>query len=152
MVFPSPGYSIAGLAVLLDGLHCKPILAPSTSPKIVQAFLALHSLKMVDVQEIEELLAKDHPHFALEKTFENARQEPLVVLHTSGSTSHPKPVLWTHDYATSVMQQNQLESPPGTESIGKICNGKRLIPLLPPYHVSRPIWPNTQPAWATNLD
>ena len=135
MVFPSPVYSIAGLAALLGELHCKTILAPSASPKIVDAVIALHSLKLVKVQEVEELLAKDHPHFAFDKTFENARQEPLVVLHTSGSTSHPKPILWTHDYAASVIQQNQLEPPPNKESVGKICNGKRLVPLLPAYHV-----------------
>ena len=114
----------------------------------MQTFLALHPLKIVNVPEIEELLVKDHPHFAFEKTFENARQEPLVVLHTSGSTSHPKPVLWTHDYAASFIQQNQLEPPPGKESVGKICNGKRLVPLLPAYHVSRPIWQNTLLSWA----
>ena len=142
MVFPSPSYSIAGLAILLDGLQCKTILAPSTRPKIVQEFLALHPLKAVDVQEVEELLAMDHPHFAFEKTFESARQEPLVVLHTSGSTSHPKPVLWTHDYATSVIQQNQLEAPTGKEFVGNICNGKRLIPFIPPYHVSPLTMPN----------
>ena len=152
MVFPSPRYSITELAILLYELQCKTVLAPSTPPEIVQAFLALHSLKNVEVQEIEELLAKDHPHFAFEKTFESARQEPLVVLHTSGSTSHPKPVLWTHDYAISVIQQNRLENPPGEEFVGKISDGKRLIPVIPPFHVSQPIWPRTQPVWATNLD
>ena len=61
------------------------------------AFLALHPRKLVIFQEIEELLAKIYPHFAFEKTFESARHEPLVVLHTSASTSHPKPVVWKHD-------------------------------------------------------
>ena len=137
MVFPSPGYSIAGLAVLLDELKCKTILAPSTSPSIVPAFLTIHPLKLVNVPEIEELLAKEHPHFAFEKSFKNARQEPLVVLHTSGTTSHPKPVLWTHDYAASFIQQNHWEPPPGKESVSEICDGNRLIPMLPAYHVSR---------------
>ena len=152
MVFPSPSYSIAGLAILLNELQCKTILAPSISPEIVQAFLALHSLKMVVFQEIEELLVEDYPHFPFAKTFKSARHEPLVVLHTSGSTSHPKPVLWTHDYAASVIQHNQLEPPPGKEFGGKICNGKRLIPIILPYHVSSPTWPDMQPVWAANLD
>lgn len=137
MVFPSPGYSIAGLAVLLDELNCKTILTPSTSPEIVPAFLALHPLKLVVVQEIEELLAKAYLPFAFEKSFESSCHEPLVVLHTSGSTSHPKLVVWTHDFAASLIQQNQLEPPPGKQSFNSLCEGIRLIPMLPVFHVSR---------------
>ena len=77
------------------------------------AFLVLHPRKLVIVQEIEELLAKTYPHSTFEKTFESAYHEPLVVLHTSGSTSHPKPVVWTHDFAASLIQQIKLEPPPG---------------------------------------
>lgn len=137
MIFPSPTYSIAGLAVLLDELNCKTILAPSTSPEIVPAFLALHPLELVIVQEIEELLAKDYPHFAFEKSFLSARHEPLVALHTSGSTSHPKAIVWTHDYAASFIQQNNLEPPPGKESENKLCECNRLIAMLHLHQVSR---------------
>ncbi len=136
MVFPSPGYSVAGLAILLDELKCKTILAPSKSPTIVPAFLALHPLNLVKVQEVEEILANEYPHFNYQKSFVSARQEPLVVLHTSGTTSHPKPILWTHDYAASLIQQNQSEPPPGKQSVMRFCDGNRLIPMLPVYHVS----------------
>ena len=138
MVFPSPGYSIAGLAVLLDKLKCKTILTPSTSLKIVPAFLALHPLKLLVVREVEELLAEAYPQFDLEKSFKSACHEPLVVLHTSGSTSHPKPVVWTHDFAASLIHQNKLEPPPGKESFNSFCEGIRLIPMLPVFHVSQP--------------
>jgi acyl-coenzyme A synthetase/AMP-(fatty) acid ligase len=33
------------------------------------------------------------PHFPYEKTFEEAEWEPFCVLHTSGSTGLPKPVI-----------------------------------------------------------
>ena len=98
MVFPSPEYSVAELAVLLDELKCKRILAPSTSPTIVPELLALHPLNnLIKVQEVEEILAHEYIHFAYPKSFVSARQEPLVVLHTSDTPSHPKPILCTHD-------------------------------------------------------
>ena len=137
MIFPSPGYSIAGLAALLDEVHCKTILTPSKSPKIVPALLALHPLKLVIFQEIEELLAKDYPHFAFEKSFLDARHEPLVALHTSGSTSHPKAVVYTHDHAASFIHQNKMEPPPSKESVNKPCESSRLITMLSPHHISR---------------
>ena len=137
MVFPSPGYSIAGLAYLLDGLDCKIILAPSSTPNIVPAFLAVRPLKLLNVQEVEGLLTEDHPHFPFDKCFETARHEPLVVLHTSGTTSHPKPILWTHDFAASFIQHNQWAPPPGEESVDKLYRGNRVIPILPVFHVRR---------------
>ena len=136
MVFPSPGYSIAGLAVLLDETDCKTILAPSTSPEIVSKFLALHPHNLVRVQEVENILAKDHLHFDFNKSFEDARREPLVVLHTSGTTGHPKPVIWTHDYAASFIQQNQFAPPKGQVSSYSYFVGNRFIPILPVHHVS----------------
>ena len=137
MLFPSPGYSLAGLALLLDQTQCKTILVPSTAPPIVATFLANHSLNTLDVPSAASLLDDLHPHYPFEKRFETAQNEPLVVLHTSGTTSHPKPVLWTHGYGASLMWQNQLPPPAGYESVDKLYQGNRLLSLLPIFHVSR---------------
>lgn len=137
MVFPSPKYSIPGLEHLLTELKCKTMLTPTASPLIVSAFLAGHSLATLDVPSTDDLLAGEHPHYPFDKTFETARHEPLIVLHTSGTTSHPKPIVWTHDYAASFSQQNQLEPPPGYESMDKVLQGVRLLSVMPAFHVSQ---------------
>ena len=137
MIFPSPRYSITGLAYLLDELICKIIITPLESPEIVPDFLAIHSLNLLIVEEVEGLLAKEHPHFAFDKRIETARHEPLVVLHTSGTTSHLKPILLTHDYAASFVQQNPWEPTPAKESVDMIYHGNGLLTILPVSHVSR---------------
>ena len=41
------------------------------------------------------------PPYLYEKTFEEAAHDPIVIVHTSGTTGMPKPILWTHAiYAT----------------------------------------------------
>jgi acyl-coenzyme A synthetase/AMP-(fatty) acid ligase len=43
-------------------------------------------MKKVTIPSFEELCKREYPHYVYEKTFESARHEPLVVVHTSGST------------------------------------------------------------------
>ncbi|OKL59056.1 hypothetical protein UA08_05968 [Talaromyces atroroseus] len=45
---------------------------------------------------IEFLEGPPVKHYAYTKTFDEARQDPIVVLHTSGSTSLPKPIILTN--------------------------------------------------------
>ncbi|TGO19893.1 hypothetical protein BTUL_0002g01420 [Botrytis tulipae] len=58
-------------------------------------------LRMIHTPSLEDLLEKTYDHFPYHKTFAQARAEPLAVLHTSGTTSLPKPIIWTHDFAAS---------------------------------------------------
>ncbi|MCJ1385508.1 hypothetical protein MMC17_008631 [Xylographa soralifera] len=54
-------------------------------------------MKVLDLPELDELLdseaAEPYPY---NKTFEEAIQDPICLLHTSGSTGLPKPIAWSH--------------------------------------------------------
>ena len=136
MVFPSPKYSLAGLEYLLNELHCTTILTTPEYPQVVSMYLKTHDISVLNVPPVEDLLHTEYPQFLCGKTFSTACKQPLVVLHTSGSTSHPKPVIWTHDYAASFIQQHQLTPPTTYDSVDKFYQGNRLLPLLSPFHVS----------------
>lgn len=136
MVFPSPKYSLAGLEKLLGELDCKVLLTIPEAPPVVSAFLKAHKAPELSVPTVHDLLDAEFSFFPLDKTFSTARKEPLVSLHTSGSTSHPKPIVWTHDYAASFIQQHQYEPPPGFDSVDKLYQGNRLVPMLPAFHAS----------------
>lgn len=84
---------------------------------------------------MEELFENTYPHFPFRKTFQEARGEPLVVVHTSGTTSLPKPIIYTHDFAASYIQLSQLVPPPGFESQIQLVQGNRLFVTLPAFHV-----------------
>lgn len=56
------------------------------------------SLKQVVIPELHELLdTTERPcPYPYNKTFEQAKYEPYLVLHTSGTTGTPKPVVINH--------------------------------------------------------
>lgn len=54
-------------------------------------------MKVLELPEVDYLLdAETTEYYPYEKTFEEAADEVFCVLHTSGSTGLPKPVIWTH--------------------------------------------------------
>ena len=70
-------------------------------------------LRALEIPSDKDLLLHRHRHYPYNKTFEKARDEPLVVLHTSGTTGLPKPIIWTHDFMAAVHQWFTLAPPEG---------------------------------------
>ena len=55
------------------------------------------AMKVLAIAGVEELLRTEPvPEYAYNRTFEKAFDEPFCVLHTSGSTGHPKPIVTFH--------------------------------------------------------
>lgn len=97
--------------------------------------VASHEIEILEIPTVEELLAKVYPSYPYEKSFEQARTEPLVVLHTSGTTGLPKPIIWTHDFADSWLYWVSLNGPGGYNNQHTLWSPGRLFFLFPPFHV-----------------
>ena len=136
MVFPSPHYSASGALRLLQDLDCEALLATKERPPIVSQVLRLQQYRELEVPTIEHILGDNSARYPYEKTFEQAHNEPLVVLHTSGTTGHPKPVIWTHDWAASFLRLRTWDPPPGYVLQDDLIQGKRLFSFFPPWAVS----------------
>ena len=94
MIFLSPRNSVDGHLAVIDRCGCDLWLLPSQRLGRVDQILKKRPMKVVPLPEQLELLnegAVAKYHYA--KTFTEARQDPFVVLHTSGSTGLPKPVI-----------------------------------------------------------
>ncbi|KAG6993745.1 abhydrolase domain-containing protein mpaH [Physcia stellaris] len=136
MLFTSPRYSTVAQINLIKSVACKTLLAPEPRPPVTNAILETCELQVLKVPTIEDLFDSDFAHYPYEKNFENARHEPLVVLHTSGTTGLPKPIIWTHDWAASFGQERRLHPPLGSESSDGLLYGNRILSLMPPFHAS----------------
>ena len=85
---------------------------------------------------MDYLLDTHHMHVPFTKTFEEALSDPLFVVHTSGSTGIPKPLIYTHAFAATNTNMMSLDPPPGYESQDRMYQGKRVFITFPPFHVS----------------
>lgn len=103
---------------------------------MVTGILKEYPIRIVQCPGLNELLDSSFSHYPFPKIFAKARDEPLVVVHTSGTTSVPKPIIYTHDFAASYIQWSQLEAPPGFESQVSLLQSNRLMVTLPFFHVS----------------
>jgi len=137
LLLVSPRNTVSDHISLFKATECRIMLTPPAprSP-IVQAIIESHPLQLLNSPTLDELLRGNYAHYPFCKSFAEARHEPLVVVHTSGTTAVPKPIVYTHDFAASYIQWTQLEPPPGFETQVSLCQSNRFFITLPFFHVS----------------
>jgi acyl-coenzyme A synthetase/AMP-(fatty) acid ligase len=92
------------------------------------------SLELLPIASYDHLLSVKYPHYAYDKRFADAGNEPLLVLHTSGTTALPKPIVITHNWVASWAQALHEDPPLGTESLDRLHQGNRVLVMMPPFH------------------
>jgi acyl-CoA synthetase (AMP-forming)/AMP-acid ligase II len=89
------------------------------------------------VPELPVLLAKGQAReYKFNKAVEEAEAEPFIVLHTSGSTGLPKPIVLPHGYYFGIDRQQQLPNINGHPPTLSAFRGHRTLLSMPPFHVS----------------
>ncbi|KAL3493686.1 NRPS-like enzyme [Aspergillus germanicus] len=136
MFLTSPRNSTAAHESLFKRLNCTKILAPILHPTPIESILSTCKAQLCNVPSVEELVGTRHRHFELSKTYPEAAEEPLLIVHTSGSTGIPKPIIWTHEFVVKNMHLGNLEPPPGFENMGQWTKGKRVFLAPPPFHAA----------------
>ena len=136
MVFPSASYAVVGLTKLLETTDCNNILVASKQMEVVSKLSSHGQRRIFEIPTLESLLDEQYPHYPFDKAFEESKSEPLVVIHTSGTTGIPKPLIYTHDWAACFIQRNQAHPPEGYTSLEYAINGLEICAVTPPNHVS----------------
>ena len=91
---------------------------------------------VVEVPEVSFFLDEQHPTVQFDRLIEvDYLSEPLFVVHTSGSTGIPKPLIYTHAMAAMNRRMMSLDPPSGYESQDKMYQGNRVFITFPPFHV-----------------
>ncbi|KAI9155729.1 Non-canonical non-ribosomal peptide synthetase FUB8 [Paramyrothecium foliicola] len=131
---PSPRNSSEAHKALFESVHCRTLL--TTDPAPPPAAIAVEAVKprTFAIPSLEMLLDQVHPEHEYSSTFEEVRNKPLLILHTSGSTGLPKPLVWTHEAGFRHQNLSTREVPNGVPSIENYCRGKSVMVTLPPFH------------------
>ncbi|KAK7994340.1 thioester reductase domain-containing protein [Apiospora marii] len=95
VLFISPRNSQEAQLNLFEKTDCNLIAFPESHTSTAQPLLdERKGMKPFQVAPLDDWLdEKPAPHFPYDKTFKDAEWEPMCVLHTSGSTGLPKPIV-----------------------------------------------------------
>jgi thioester reductase-like protein/acyl-CoA synthetase (AMP-forming)/AMP-acid ligase II len=98
------------------------------------------SFTVIQIPSLQELLSGDErnspPDYPYEKSYEEAKDEPIFVLHTSGSTGIPKPLIYTHRFVTRTVNLTTLPAPEGFSSGNDTIRSGHWFTFLAPFHIS----------------
>ncbi|KAI1812806.1 putative NRPS-like enzyme [Poronia punctata] len=134
----SPRNSPDGHRALFDRLRCRTLLTPDPIPPAARLVVdAVSPSRHLAVPSIEDLLTRRYEHYDLDRSFQEIRQSPFVIMHTSGTTGLPKPIIWTHETCAQVLNSKSIQQTPfgDTPTVeASLQNGKRVIVTLPPFH------------------
>ncbi|KAH7382441.1 hypothetical protein DE146DRAFT_226995 [Phaeosphaeria sp. MPI-PUGE-AT-0046c] len=136
MLFPSPRYGAEAISRLIDQVNGKVMLTHSEPFPVVSEILQKRSMRTFEIPSLETaMFAKSKP-YPFTKTFEKHRLEGFLTLHTSGTTGFPKPILWSHGWANSVIEYLQLPREVGNFNTASHFHGKRIMFPFPAFHTS----------------
>ncbi|KAI1147213.1 hypothetical protein F4825DRAFT_471765 [Nemania diffusa] len=121
---------------LLEQTECHVFLTPPNFPlPIVKQILAARPMRHVEVADFRGWLSDDGPEwkpYPYTKTFSEAKGEPFVILHTSGSTGLPKPIIQTHGTVSALYPFAKREYQDRT--FPSVMRGKRVYVTFPLFH------------------
>ncbi|KAI9835516.1 MAG: hypothetical protein M1819_001967 [Sarea resinae] len=129
----SPRNSVEGNLSLFENTDCNVLIHPSNLH--FRHLLEHRQMRELIIPEVADILDESKvPHHPYEKTYEDAKTEPVVVLHTSGSTGLPKPIVIKNAIYGSYDAINLLGLVDGKELYIKDWFGHRIFSVFPLFH------------------
>ena len=136
MLFLSPRNTLEGQLNVLAGVDCHIFLSGEGTK--VDDILSKRPMRASRVPELADFLrvtpVKTYPY---SKTFQEARMDPCLVLHTTGSTGLPKPITWKNGNLSTYEAWRSIPSVEGYVPTTVIYQeAKRAYTSMPLFHTS----------------
>ncbi|PHH68649.1 hypothetical protein CDD82_374 [Ophiocordyceps australis] len=143
MLFISPRNQSAQNQRMLVMSSCKALLyAQELSSAAEPLATRLPGLVVQEAPLLDDLVATplSTRHYPYDKTFDEARDDPCLILHSSGSTGDPKLVTMTHGTFSVVDNDRTMAVPEGrvAQNAARFDfeGGGKFYSCFPPYHLA----------------
>lgn len=137
LLLTSPRNTLEAHLFLAKETSCTAMFVPPAFPlPVIGKILEAASLRAVDLPGAAHWLAEDEPvdAYPYDKTYAEARLEPWVVLHTSGTTGMPKPIVQTHATYSPLDACTALPSLGLPDTYPSDSKGRRVYLGFPLFH------------------
>jgi acyl-coenzyme A synthetase/AMP-(fatty) acid ligase len=142
MLLPSPRNSLEGQLNLFKLTDCKALF--TTKDYNLQSELKDCGVPVIYAPSFREMLVGDEPRkYPFERPWEEAMSDPFVVLHTSGSTGLPKPIIVRHAWPAVIDRWGIMPHFDGYTPAFLAWSKKRILNTLPPFHVGNQAYVHT---------
>ncbi|KAI1762801.1 acetyl-CoA synthetase-like protein [Hypoxylon sp. FL1150] len=139
--FTSHRNSLEAHISLVKRTGCSAFLLPEEPLPVARHILEGWPMEDVTIPDLEVFLDEQAVEpVAFRKSFEDVRNEPFCILHTSGSTGIPKPVSITYGSYGSMDSQLLLPSLGHKPTFLSYVQGKRVFFALPVFHAASLNW------------
>ncbi|KAL1615560.1 putative NRPS-like protein biosynthetic cluster [Diplodia seriata] len=143
LLLPSPRNSIDAQLYLFDRTECSVLLRGPRS-NLVQGILEARRMRCLTAPSLTELLDEGGDvveRFPYDKSWEEARDDPIVVLHSSGSTGPPKPIIITNASMASLDAHHLVEDAgEGVRDALRASEGSVVFNPMPCFHAAGMMW------------
>ncbi|KAI0416363.1 hypothetical protein F5X98DRAFT_388112 [Xylaria grammica] len=141
LLLPSPRNPPSTTVSLMGQTNCATLLhTPEVGP-LVRPLQELKSdLRTEAIPSFDEMMGSVPAEFPYSKSFDEAYNDPVVVLHSSGSTGIPKPITMTHGSFAVLDNEHNLPGIPGRKnrdwSMWTFKGEARVYTVFPFFHVA----------------
>ncbi|KAF1956304.1 acetyl-CoA synthetase-like protein [Byssothecium circinans] len=141
VLLPSPRNPPATNASLMQQTSCKTVLHTSKVLPVVKLLdTASPNLHSHCIPPFQEMLDSSPAPFPFTKSYSTHLHDPIIILHSSGSTGLPKPITMTHATFAVLDSERNLPQTHGRKnrdySIWDLPPGSRFYTIFPYFHLA----------------
>lgn len=138
--FPSPRNDVQAQCKIFEEYGCRQLLLPKRNPlgKHMERVVEKLDLAIGEVPDLDDLLDAEDPtiySWALRKNVD-IRYEPMVGIHTSGSTGLPKPVVVKHGNFTAIEHWKRIPELGGSRVHFTHWSAMNILLAMPLFHLA----------------
>ncbi|KAI4126720.1 MAG: hypothetical protein LQ341_006851 [Variospora aurantia] len=135
ILLPTPFTTNEEQIHLVKTTNCRAFVCAKSFEKQVHGIVkASQDMPVVVAPEVAELLAEGpSPPYAYTKSWEEAKDDPWIIFHTSGTTGLPKPITYTNMMMTFL---DAAQTMPGRDAgmvMDQYSNSRCYVPLPSPH-------------------